>query len=62
MRFCHLPNAVEDVARAISSDNLHILVFLDIGRVPIMTLLGALRLAPIQCVTWRHPVTSGYRP
>ena len=59
MRFCHVPNGVEDVARAIRSDNLHILVFLDIGRVPIMTLLAALRLAPIQCMAWDHPVTSG---
>ena len=26
---------------------------------PLMTQLAALRLAPIQCVTWGHPVTSG---
>src|SRR5439155_5579077 len=39
----------------------HIAVFLDIGMHPMMTQLAALRLAPIQCMTWGHPVTSGLR-
>jgi len=46
---------------AILADQLHILVFLDIGMEPKMTQLAALRLAPVQCVTWGHPVTSGLR-
>jgi protein O-GlcNAc transferase len=38
---------------------LHVLVFLDIGMSPRMAQLGALRLAPVQCTTWGHPLTSG---
>jgi predicted O-linked N-acetylglucosamine transferase (SPINDLY family) len=58
-RFRHLPDDLEEICRAILSDRLHVLVFLDIGMDPRMTQLGALRLAPIQCTTWGHPVTSG---
>jgi protein O-GlcNAc transferase len=57
--FRHLKAPLEDVARAILADQLHILVYLDIGMKPIMTQLGAMRLAPIQCVTWDQPITSG---
>ena len=35
------------------------LVYLDIGMDPKMQLPAALRLAPIQCMGWVHPVTSG---
>jgi predicted O-linked N-acetylglucosamine transferase (SPINDLY family) len=41
------------------ADNLDILVFLDIGMTPITTQMAGLRLAPIQCLTWGHPITSG---
>ncbi|WP_017660693.1 tetratricopeptide repeat protein [Baaleninema simplex] len=59
-RFQQFDNAkVEDIARKILEDNLHILVFLDIGMYPKSTLLAAMRLAPVQCTTWCHPVTSG---
>jgi protein O-GlcNAc transferase len=43
----------------ISADQLDVLVHLDIGTTPVMTQLAALRLAPVQCTTWGHPVTSG---
>ncbi|XWK88156.1 MAG: tetratricopeptide repeat protein [Phormidium sp.] len=52
-------NFIKNVAQKIINDNLHILVFLDIGMHPYMTIFGSLRLAPIQCTTWAHPVTSG---
>ena len=58
-RFRHLPDDFEETCRAILSDQLHVLFFLDIGMDPRMTQLGALRLAPVQCTTWGHPVTSG---
>lgn len=58
-KFSHVPNDLEGGARAIRADNLHLLVYLDIGMNPIATLLAALRLAPVQCVGWGHPVTSG---
>lgn len=50
---------VEGVAGAVLSDRLHVGVFLDIGMHPRMTQLAALRLAPIQCMAWGHPMTSG---
>ena len=50
---------LEAIATQIFSDQLDILVFMDIGIDVLMTQLSALRLAPIQCTTWAHPVTSG---
>jgi len=57
--FHHIPNNLEAVCQQIITDKLHILVFLDIGMAPQMTQLAALRLAPIQCAAWGHPVTTG---
>jgi protein O-GlcNAc transferase len=57
--FTHFPNDFEPMAEAIQADDLHILIFLDIGVHPVMTQLAALRLAPVQCATWGHPVTTG---
>jgi protein O-GlcNAc transferase len=36
-----------------------IIVFLDLGMDPMLQWLAAQRLAPVQCVLWGHPVTSG---
>jgi len=57
--FYYLPNHLEAICRQILSDRLHILVFPAIGMTPLITQLAGLRLAPIQCTTWAHPVTSG---
>ena len=38
---------------------IDILLYADIGIEPFTYLLGFARLAPIQCVTWGHPVTTG---
>jgi protein O-GlcNAc transferase len=57
--FHHIPRDLEQTCRTILADNLHILVFLEVGMHSLMTRLAALHLAPIQCVTWGHPVTSG---
>jgi len=59
-RFYHLPGRQwEDIAAQIRQDDLHILVYLDVGMDPLMTVLAAMRLAPIQGVGWGHPVTTG---
>ncbi len=50
---------VSEVAKLILKDRLDILVLPDIGMTPIMTIFAGLRLAPIQCTTWGHPITSG---
>ena len=49
----------EDLCGIIRNDNLHILVFPEIGMDPVTLKLASLRLAPIQCVVWGHPETSG---
>ncbi len=57
--FRHLTDSLEETCRAILNDQLHILVFLDVGLEVITTQLAALRLAPIQCAAWDQPITSG---
>jgi predicted O-linked N-acetylglucosamine transferase (SPINDLY family) len=48
-----------NAAQQIAQDELDILVFPEVGMdAPTMT-LAALRLAPVQCVAWGHPVTTG---
>lgn len=44
---------------AIRGARLDALIYLDIGMHPDMQLMGALRLAPVQCLAGGHPVTSG---
>lgn len=36
-----------------------VIVYLDLGMHPLPQVLAALRLAPVQCVLWGHPVTTG---
>ncbi len=58
-QFRHIPEGFETVCEQILADELDILVFLDIGLDVKVTKLAGLRLAPIQCQTWLHPITSG---
>jgi len=46
-------------AERIREDRLHVLVYPEIGMDEGTLLLAALRLAPVQCMAWGHPVTSG---
>jgi len=57
--FRHIPSGFEDAARQILQDQLDVLVYLEIGLSPLILQLASLRLAPVQCSTWAHPVTSG---
>ncbi|MCT7953974.1 tetratricopeptide repeat protein [Laspinema palackyanum] len=57
--FYSIPDDIPAVCQQIQQDSLHILVFLDIGMYAPMTQLASLRLAPVQCVAWGHPITSG---
>lgn len=57
--FHHIPGQFEEASRAIRAAKLHVLIFLDIGLDAIMTQLAALRLAPVQCMAWDQPITSG---
>ena len=57
--FHQLSAGVESAAAKMASDHLHILVYPDIGMFAPASQLAALRLAPVQCVGWGHPVTTG---
>jgi protein O-GlcNAc transferase len=57
--FYHLPGNIEVVCQQIADDKLHIIVYPDVCQHPDSTKLAALRLAPVQCTAWGHPVTSG---
>ncbi len=58
-RFYYIPHNLEAVCQQVLADKLHILVFPEIGMEPQIMQMASLRLAPIQCVAWGHPVTSG---
>jgi predicted O-linked N-acetylglucosamine transferase (SPINDLY family) len=57
--FYHIPDDLEAACKQIITNQLHILVFPDIGMNPLITQIAGLRLASVQCTTWAHPVTSG---
>ena len=57
--FRQLSGDLEEMARAVRADRLHALVYLDFGIHPRMAQLASLRLAPVQCVAWDTPLTSG---
>jgi predicted O-linked N-acetylglucosamine transferase (SPINDLY family) len=50
---------LEAAAGRIAADRLHLLVYTDIGMNALASQLAALRLAPVQCKGWGHPVTTG---
>ena len=52
-------NALIVMANAIAGDALDVLIYPEIGMEPIIEKLAAMRLAPLQCALWGHPVTTG---
>jgi protein O-GlcNAc transferase len=50
----------ENLCRLIRKDQLHVLIFPEIGMDPKTMRLAALKLAPVQCVSWGHPDTTGF--
>lgn len=57
--FRHLLGDLASIVQPIRADQLDVLIFTDIGMEARTTQLAALRLAPVQCTAWGHPVTSG---
>ncbi len=57
--FNQIGDHLEKAAARIAADNLHLLVYTDIGMNALPSQLAALRLAPVQCKGWGHPVTTG---
>jgi protein O-GlcNAc transferase len=54
-----LPTKLKSARKKIAGHPLDILFYLDIGMEPLTYFLAFSRLAPVQCVTWGHPVTTG---
>lgn len=58
--FRHLPWwKPSQAAPVIRDDGLAILVYPELGMGAVPFALGSLRLAPVQCAGWGHPVTTG---
>ena len=57
--FTHTVSDVGALARTIHASRLDILIFLDVGMHPHSQMLAALQLAPVQCASFGHPVTTG---
>ena len=55
----HAALSVEEMATAIGAEEIDVLIYPEVGMNPSTTRLAARRLAPVQCVSWGHPVTSG---
>jgi predicted O-linked N-acetylglucosamine transferase (SPINDLY family) len=56
--FRHIPGELEPFCRAVVADRLHVAVFLDVKHKR-MAMISSLRLAPVQCLAWAYPGTSG---
>lgn len=54
-----IPKNLAAARAAIAAEALDILFYPDIGMEPFTYFLAFSRLAPVQCVTWGHPVTTG---
>ncbi len=54
-----LPKKLEKARQEIANHSLDVLFYLDIGMDQLTYFLAFSRLAPVQCVTWGHPVTTG---
>jgi len=58
-RFVEDDFSLASLCDRILADKLHLLLYPEIGMNQLAVRLSALRLAPVQCVSWGHPTTSG---
>jgi len=58
-RSVQLAGSLAEMRDAIARERLDLLLYPDIGMSPATYFLAFARLAPVQCVTWGHPVTTG---
>ena len=61
-RFSHLRVPAREVAARLLADELDLIVYPEVGMDAMTYVLSALRLAPVQCAAWGHPVTTGSEP
>jgi protein O-GlcNAc transferase len=57
--FSQAPHNTAKFAEAVLAAKLDVLIHLDVGMHPHAQVLAAMRLAPVQCVAYGHPVTTG---
>lgn len=57
--FDNLPRDLAAARSVLAKAELDILYYADIGMEPLTYFLAFARLAPVQCVAWGHPVTTG---
>lgn len=58
----YVPLTLDDIPAAcqtVQSHQLDLILYCDIGMEPTAYFMAFSRLAPVQCVTWGHPVTTG---
>jgi predicted O-linked N-acetylglucosamine transferase (SPINDLY family) len=53
------PHDFHALCRSVKEDRLDVLIYPDIGMDPTCAKLAGLRLAPVQCVSLGHPMTTG---
>lgn len=58
-KMVRIPKNLAAARAAIAAETLDVLFYPDIGMEPFTYFLAFSRLAPVQCVTWGHPVTTG---
>jgi protein O-GlcNAc transferase len=58
-RVLAIPGSLQAAQSVIAEARLDVLLYTDIGMEPLTYFLGFARLAPVQCVTWGHPDTTG---
>ena len=58
-KVCRLVNHLDTARRTVASEECDVLFFFEIGMVTLTYFLAFARLAPVQCVTWGHPDTTG---
>ncbi len=57
-RCVEIPDHLPTARQRIVDQQLDVLFYADVGMDPVTSSLAYSRLAPVQCVTWGHPVTS----
>jgi predicted O-linked N-acetylglucosamine transferase (SPINDLY family) len=57
--YVRLPGDPAAARKLVAEQDLDLLLFTDVGMDPLTSTLAFSRMAPVQCATWGHPVTTG---
>jgi predicted O-linked N-acetylglucosamine transferase (SPINDLY family) len=60
-RYVVLPQDLTQAIEQVTAEGLDVLVYTDLGMAPFTYTLAFSRLAPVQCVFWGHPMTTGMK-